>query len=53
MTTLEAMENYGGGFVKSLEVCYTKADPINKGRLLNAFPDYFDREHQLFTDWLD
>ena len=42
-TTLEAMEKFGGGFVKSLRFCYTKADPINKGRLLDAFPDYFER----------
>ena len=31
------MNRYGGGFVKSLTVCYRKADPENKYKLLRTY----------------
>lgn len=38
---LHMMEAIGGSFVKSLAACYYAADPKNKRRLLDAFPDWF------------
>ena len=36
-----AIMRYGGSFVKSLADCFLTADPTNKQRLRDAFPDYF------------
>lgn len=40
---LEAMEKYGGSFVRSLADCYLRADPSNRERLAIAFPDFYGR----------
>ena len=40
---LENMDRFGGSFVQSLAVCYKKADPINKGRLFDAFEHLFNK----------
>ena len=40
---LENMEVFGGSFVQSLAFCYKKADPINKGRLFDAFEHLFNK----------
>jgi hypothetical protein len=40
---LEAMEKYGGSFVKALAEAYLRADAENRARLKAAFPEIFDR----------
>jgi hypothetical protein len=45
--TLEAMDTYGGGFVRSLAECYRRADLFNKSRLEVAFKEYFDRYEKM------
>lgn len=37
----EAMIVYGGSFVSSLGRLWQLADPVNRGRLKDAFPDYW------------
>lgn len=39
--TVEEMEKHGGGFVQSLANSWRHADPINKRKLVKAFPAYF------------
>ncbi len=39
---IEAMELYGGSFVKALAVCIKKADPINYSKLRNVFSNYWE-----------
>jgi len=39
--TLNAMETYGGSFVKTLAELYRRADPTNKKRLEQCFKEYF------------
>jgi hypothetical protein len=54
---LEAMQIYGGSFVKQLAVLYRLGDPVNRRILIDGFKRYFDeyaeiarlkyeREHQ-------
>lgn len=43
--TLKCMEQYGGGFVRRLAELYQVADSENGKRILNAFPDVFERYH--------
>jgi len=38
---IHMMEQCGGGFVRSLALCYYRADSENKRRLREAFADYF------------
>lgn len=38
---IEAMERYGGSFVKALAQCLWRADANNYQRLEEAFPEYF------------
>lgn len=40
---IEAMETYGGSFVKSLSQCFRHADPINFKKLKDAFPEYWEK----------
>lgn len=40
--TLEKMTEMGGSFVKQLARLYQYGDGLNKTKLLNAFPQYFD-----------
>lgn len=35
------MEDYGGSFVNRLGVLLRYADPLNKKKLADAFPEYF------------
>lgn len=39
----EAMIRYGGSFVQGLGRLFRQADRDNQGRLLKAFPEYFER----------
>ncbi len=39
---VEAMETYGGSFVKALAVCFYRADHSNLIKLKNAFPEYWE-----------
>lgn len=41
MNNIEAMEKYGGSFVKALAEAWYKADPNNKRLLENTF-SYFE-----------
>ncbi len=45
---VEAMEKYGGSFVKALAVCLQKADLINFSKLRNTFSNYWE-EYEKFT----
>ena len=45
--TIDAMETYGGSFVKALAECLRRADSINFKRLVDAFPDYLDQYHDI------
>ena len=38
MYGVEAMEKYGGSFVKALADAWNHADPINKKKLEDTFP---------------
>jgi len=38
---LEAMDKYGGSFVKALADCYRCADPSNAKKLEQTFSEYF------------
>ncbi len=46
---VEAMEIYGGSFVKALAVCLQKADLINYSKLRNHFRNYFN-EYRKFVN---
>ena len=41
--TIERMEAYGGGFASALAVAYTKADPANKQRIIDTWPELFEK----------
>jgi pyruvate/2-oxoacid:ferredoxin oxidoreductase beta subunit len=43
MKVVDAMQDYGGSFVKALAECYRRADPINFAKLQNAFPEYWEQ----------
>lgn len=38
-----AMRKYGGGFVKCLGEALIRADPNNRQRIKDAFPEYWDK----------
>lgn len=38
---IEAMEKYGGSFVKALAVCFRRADSINFRKLKIVFSNYW------------
>lgn len=38
---IEAMEKYGGSFVKALAAMLWQADPVNYKKLAETFPEYF------------
>lgn len=40
---VEAMEEYGGSFVKALAECMRHADGINLKKLKATFPEYYIR----------
>lgn len=45
--TLEAMELYGGAFVRALAGAWRRADPDNHHRLLCAFPEYYEQYRRM------
>jgi|GEM_PF-2378109 len=47
MKVVDAMQDYGGGFVKALASCYRHADPINFVKLQNAFPEYWEQYEKM------
>ena len=47
MTTIEAMNKYGGSFAKALAECHRRADSSNAQKLINAFPEIFIRYQKI------
>lgn len=43
----EAMTTYGGSFIKKLAALMLAADPINRQKLIKAFPEYIKHYSQL------
>jgi len=43
----EAMRRYGGGFVRQLGIAVGFADPTNRTRIKNAFPEYWSKYLEL------
>ena len=43
MLVIEAMEKYGGSFVKSLAMCLRLADHVNFKKLKKTFSDYWNQ----------
>lgn len=41
IAVVEAMDKWGGGFVKALAEAFRRADPVNFRVLRNAFPEYW------------
>lgn len=37
------MEHYGGGFAEAIALAYFRADSTNKVRVVDAFPELFER----------
>ncbi len=44
---VEAMEKYGGGFVKSLAQCFFHADMNNFAKLKETFSEYWEQYRQM------
>lgn len=51
--TIEAMEKYGGSFIKALANACRHADPDNYRRLQIAFPEYFKRYARMAKEVYD
>lgn len=49
--TIKAMRDYGGGFVKKLVDLYQVADAHNAERIVNAFPEIFEKYQPM--NWRD
>ena len=47
IVVVEAMEKYGGGFVKALAECFRRADHINLAILKTAFKHYWDEYEEI------
>ena len=43
------MERYGGGFCEALAALFYRADAYNTQRLVDAFPDIFERYYNFTT----
>lgn len=43
LAALDAMERYGGGFVRHLAAAWKRADGENHARLVDAFRHYLDQ----------
>lgn len=43
MKICERMKTFGGSFASSLATTFIKADKINRGKLIDAFPEYFEK----------
>ena len=46
----EAMQKYGGGFVKSLGAALTHADPINQAKIKTHFNKYWEEYKKIAKD---
>jgi hypothetical protein len=44
---IDAMLRFGGGFIQQLARLYRQADLVNRGRLRDAFPDYWESYRQM------
>lgn len=42
-TAARNMGDYGGGFAQAMSLAYMLADATNKVRVVNAFPELFER----------
>ena len=49
LTATDAMDLYGGGFVKAFSICLMRADTRNRKRLFLAFPEIIER-YQAIAD---
>lgn len=47
---VEAMEKYGGSFVKALAECFHHADRSNINKLKSAFPEYWGQYEKMLHD---
>jgi hypothetical protein len=41
--TLDAMQKYGGSFIKALAACYIAADPENRGKIQDTWVLEWDK----------
>ena len=46
---IEAMERFGGSFVSALAKAWRAADEINKAKLREAFPNYWEQYHAMVS----
>lgn len=51
--TAEAMQRHGGGFVKALGAALMRADPQNREKIREAFPEYWQQYRSIaeMSDW--
>lgn len=47
------MERMGGGFAAAVAVAYYRADGDNKARVLDAFPELFDKYRRIAAELLE
>lgn len=50
---VEAMEKFGGSFVKSLAQCFYRADRNNIDKLKNTFNEYWEQYQSMADNKLD
>lgn len=43
MRAAHNMDRYGGGFAEAIALAYFRADSTNKVRVVDAFPELFER----------
>jgi hypothetical protein len=48
--TIDAMQKYGGSFIKALAACYIAADPDNRRRILEGWPHEWMRYTTMAAD---
>jgi hypothetical protein len=51
MSVVEAMETYGGGFVKCLAECFRHADSTNFHKLKTTFSEYWAEYEHVAQKW--
>ena len=44
---IQNMKTYGGSFIKSLAGTLTLADPLNREKLIQTFPDYCEKYRKM------
>lgn len=50
---IQAMQSYGGSFIKSLSMAWLRADQINTAKLEQAFPEYVEKYTKLGLEMRD